>query len=411
MLQTIQEYALEQLADSGERDFTRRAHAAYCLVLAEEGAAQIPKTTERGGCTLCDAEHDNLRHALDWLIETNNGPWALRIGTALFAFWQRREHFDEGRQRLEAILRLKTAASPTPERARTAWYAAILADQQGDFTGAIPLQQESLRVYTELRDQKGIAGQLCYIGQDPRLTGKVAEAREYFERSLAACRELGDGGAIAMAANNFAEFLVEQREYSQARSLLTEALLIFRQLGKQSSAAWSLNHLADIALHEQDFAEAHRLYREAYELFRSVGDRWGIARSYADLGRLESEQNDHDGARSLFEQALKVFLELGHTRGLAMVLEELARLAVREGHFDRALTLAAAAEALRQRVGLQKRPEERDALEDALQAARITLVKQTSRPFGQRGCACRWKTLSGTRCAQKPASPVTAPRS
>jgi predicted ATPase len=411
MLRTIQEYALEKLATSGELDFTRRAHAAYCLVLAEEGATQITEDDRARWLSLCGAEHDNLCHALDWLIKTNNGPWALRFGTALFAFWQRREHFAEGRQRLEAILRLKTAASPTPERARTAWYAAILAYQQGDFTGAILVQRESLRVYTELNDQKGIAGQLCYVGDDLRQAGNIAEAREYFERSVAACRELGDRGAVAMAANNFAEFLTEQREYSQARSLLAEALLIFRQLGNQSSAAWSLNHLADIALHQKDFGEAHRLYREAYDLFRSVGDRWGIARSYADLGRLASEQNNQDGARSLFEQALKAFLGLGHSRGLAMVLEGLARSAVREGDFDRALTLAAAAEGLRQRVGAPKRTLERAALDDALQPARDHTAEAHVDAIWEVGLHMSLEEAIRYALRQKPAPPVTVPRS
>ena len=215
-----------------------------------------------------------------------------------------------------------------------------------------------------------------------------------------------------MAANNFAEFLMEQREYSQARSLFTEALSIFRQLGKQSSAAWSLNHLADIALHEKDFAEAHRLYREAYELFRSVGDRWGIARSYADLGRLASEQNNHDGARSLFEQALKVFLELGHTRGLAMVLEGLARLAVREGDFDRA------SHAGRSRGGAASKgrrcrsvPWNEHALDDALQPARDHTGEANVEAIWAEGLRMSLEEAIRYALRQKPAPPVTVPRS
>jgi tetratricopeptide (TPR) repeat protein len=410
MLQTIREYALEELAARGEMEFTRRAHAAYCLVLAEEGAAQITEDDRAGWLALCEAEHDNLRHALDWLIDTDNGPWALRLGTALFAFWQRREHFTEGRERLEAVLRLKSAASATPERARTAWYAAILADQQGDFTGAMPLQQESLRVYTELHDRKGIAGQLCYIGQELRQIGHVAQARAYFERSLAACRELGDSAAIAMAANNFAEFLTEQGEYLQARSLFEEALSIFGQLGNQSSAAWSLNHLADIALHQKDFAGANRLYREALDRFRSVGDRWGIARSYADLGRLASVQNNRDGARSLFEQALRTFLELRHTRGVAMVLERLACMAVRERDFDRGLTLVAAAEGLRQRAGAPKRPVERASLEDALQTSRDHTGDAKAQAIWVEGLRMPLEQTIRYALGQQPAPPLTIRR-
>jgi tetratricopeptide (TPR) repeat protein len=214
-----------------------------------------------------------------------------------------------------------------------------------------------------------------------------------------------------MAANNFAEFLAEQREYPQARSLLMEALSIFRQLGNQSSAAWSLNHLADIALHEEDFAEAHRLYREAYDLFRSLGDQWGIARSYADLGRLSSEQNNQDGARSLLEQALKAFLELGHTRGVAMVLERLACVAVCERDFHRAITLVAAAEGLRQRAGVPKRPVERATLEDALQPARDHTGEASAPTIWAEGLRMPLEEAIRYALCQKPEPRVTAPRS
>ena len=88
---------------------------------------------------------------------------------------------------------------------------------------------------------------------------------------------------------------------------------------------------------------------------RGLGDRWGIARSLTDLGRLASEQNDHEDARALLEQALRTFAGLGHTRGVARVLEELACVAVREQDFEHALTLCAAAEGLRQRIGTLKR--------------------------------------------------------
>ena len=118
MLQTIREYALERLSASGEEEFTRRAHAAYCVVLAEEGVAELTEVERANWLTLWDAEYDNLRDALDWLIRTESGQWALRLGTALFAFWERREHLAEGRERLEGVLNMRSTAGPTGIRAR-----------------------------------------------------------------------------------------------------------------------------------------------------------------------------------------------------------------------------------------------------------------------------------------------------
>ena len=107
------EYGLERLTASGEDEATRRAHAAYFLVLAEE--VNLPLTTPEmtNWLALCDAEHDNLRAALDWLIARDNSEWALRLGLALYWFWEPREHLVEGRERLEAILKMRGAQRRT----------------------------------------------------------------------------------------------------------------------------------------------------------------------------------------------------------------------------------------------------------------------------------------------------------
>jgi predicted ATPase len=192
MLQTIREYALEQLKASGEEEFTRRAHAAYCVVLTEQGVAEVAEEDRAKWLLVWDAEYDNLRDALDWLIESESGAWALRLATALFAFWERREHLAEGRERLEAVLNMKSAASATRERARAAWYAGIFADKQGDYTRAIRLHQESLRICREVGDQKSIAAQLGYLAHELDQSGNVTEARYLFRR--VSCRVQTIGG-------------------------------------------------------------------------------------------------------------------------------------------------------------------------------------------------------------------------
>ena len=102
MLETIREYCLERLGDSGEEQATRRAHAAYCLVLAEEGNPDLAETERAAWLARCDIEHDNFRAALDWLIQSSDVEWSFRLCVALFRFWEMREHLAEGRARLES---------------------------------------------------------------------------------------------------------------------------------------------------------------------------------------------------------------------------------------------------------------------------------------------------------------------
>src|SRR6202165_5776621 len=100
MLETLREYALEKLEASGEEALTKRAHAAYCLVLAEEEATEPSGAEGAEWLERFALEHDNFRAGLEWLTETGDAEWGLRLGAALFRFWEMREYLAEGRGRL-----------------------------------------------------------------------------------------------------------------------------------------------------------------------------------------------------------------------------------------------------------------------------------------------------------------------
>ncbi len=134
MLETIREYALERLIDGGEESAARRAHAAYCLVLAEEGNPELSSADRARWLSQCDVEIDNLRFALDWLFQTRDLDWGLRLCVALFRFWDMREHLVEGRARLETVLRL-AGAEHAKERARISLFLGALDNHSGRLSG------------------------------------------------------------------------------------------------------------------------------------------------------------------------------------------------------------------------------------------------------------------------------------
>ena len=113
----------------------RRAHAAYCLVLAEEGNPELSPADRGRWLAQCDVEIDNFRFALDWLFQTRDLDWGLRLCMALFRFWDMREHLTEGRARLETILRL-AGTEHSKERARVSHFLGALADGSRRFSGS-----------------------------------------------------------------------------------------------------------------------------------------------------------------------------------------------------------------------------------------------------------------------------------
>jgi predicted ATPase/serine/threonine protein kinase len=374
MLETIREYALEKLAASGEDARTRRAHAAYCLVLAEEGAADCTDAERTEWLDRFEIEHDNFRTALDWLIEGENADWGLRLCSALFRFWETREYLAEGRDRLGKVLRLAGTAEPTKARSRALFAAGVLAGEQADYASADTLIQESLEIAQELDDKHGIAVSLNALAVHARDRGDVTASRPLFEQSLALWRESGDRLAVARALSNLANVVKLEGDFLRARSLYEDSLSIFQELGDRTGIAWSLNYQGDVARDQGDPLAARSLYEESLATFRKLGDRWGIAGSLADLGNLARDQKNFDGAHSLYHESMKMFQELDHKRGIARLLECFACLAAVQSLPERSLRLAGAAAALRQTLGAPLTPSDQVKLERILEPARQALA-------------------------------------
>lgn len=348
MLETIREYALERLAAS-EESAVRRAHAAYCLVLAEEGNPELSPENRTAWLARCDVEIDNFRSALDWLFENRELDWAMRLTMALFRFWDMREHLIEGRGRLEAMLRL-AGDGHTKERARIGHFLGALTTAQGDFLAAQRYLDQSLSLYQEIDDQWGIAASLNALGIPARDRGDYLVAEEYFKRSLACWRALSDPLSIARCLHNLANVSKARGDYPRAHAALEEATAVFAGLGDRSGAAWSINQQGDIAREQGDLAAARKFYESALSVFHESGDRWGAARSLTDLGYIYCEQGDYSSAHAAYREALETFAELGHRRGMARTFEGSACLAAAQGHAVRALKLAGAAAHVRRLI-------------------------------------------------------------
>jgi predicted ATPase len=378
MLETIREYALEQLAESGDEALMRKAHAAYCLVLAEEHLTEGPESPAADFLDRFEAEHDNFRAALDHLTRSGNAEWGLRLGAALFRFWEMREHLAEGSERLRRLLALPGASARTKARARALFAAGVLAGEQGDFDASLGFLEESLAIERERNDGWGIAvtrNALAVILLD---RGDVASAAAHFEENAALWRELGDRAAVARSLSNLARAATAQGDFARAHGLHDESIGIFRELGDRTGAAWALDQQADVARERGDLEAAQQLCERSLSEFREIGDPWGIAGTLADLGNLARIRSDFPRARSLYGQSLEIFRGLAHKRGIARLLEGFAGCAASEGEPYAALRLAGAAGALREALGTPLARAERVALEDALGSARRGLTDAES---------------------------------
>jgi predicted ATPase/DNA-binding winged helix-turn-helix (wHTH) protein/Flp pilus assembly protein TadD len=384
MLETIREYALERLTLSREGTSTQRSHAAYCMVLAEEGNPELDPIARTEWLARCDAETDNFRSALDWLLENHELEWAIRLSMALFRFWDMREHFIEGRTHLKNLLQL-IENGYVKERARICHFLGSLATSQGEYESAVAFLKQSLALYGELDDQWGIAASWNALAIATRDRGNFEEAESYFEKSLAYWRKLPDAISTARCLHNLANAAKMRCDFSRATTAQAEATSIFRELGDTSGAAWSINQSGDLELEQDRIESAHDLYREALDVFRKTDDRWGSARSLADLGYIHCIRGEFAAAREAYREATELFVELGHRRGIARTLEGQACVAAANGNAIRALILEAAADRLRSQIGAPLPGSDRARLTQQLRSAGEILQSTEGKLAWQRG--------------------------
>ena len=252
MLETFREYGRERLLDSGETAATGRAHAAYMLVLAEEGTLEMNPSERDGWLRCCDAEHDNFRGAIHYLITTGNAEWALRLAGALFRFWEQRDHLTEGRETLARVLAMPGAEGPTRARARALYGATVLADIQDELSTAEKLSHEACAIYRQFDDPGGIAATMTAMAWQAQRQGRHAEATRLFWETVSLWQQLGDGPAVDMARSNMANAAKAEGNFDLARSLLNQVAEAFEARGDVRGVASALNGLGDVMAAQGD---------------------------------------------------------------------------------------------------------------------------------------------------------------
>ncbi len=340
LLETVRQYAAERLQDMDERPAIRDRHLAWHLALAEEVEPDLGGSAQRGGLAVLEREHDNLRAALAWAREREDGESGLRLAAALWRFWNMRGYLDEGRGWLEqALTRKSKTLAPHAVRARALNGAGNLADSQGDYAQAASLHEEALTLQRALGDAKGIAGSLNGLGNVAQKQGDYGRAVVLHEEALTLRRALGDHSSVAASLSNLGIAFSLQGKGERAVSLLEEALVLKRTLGDTWGTAATLNNLG-LMLHGQGRHERSKaMHEEALALRRVLGDTQGVATSLRNLGFSAAIRGDYDRATTLLEEALTAQRALGGKMDIADLLSNLATVAYRQGDQPRAAVL------------------------------------------------------------------------
>jgi predicted ATPase/DNA-binding NarL/FixJ family response regulator len=323
MLESLREYAAEQLASQAEADETRARHAEYYAGLAAQFEASIGSPEEQDSLVQIDRNHADLRAALDYCLGAGQEAWALWLVAALGWYHYTHGDLDHGRALVDAVLS-STADGHDPTaisndasaRSRTgvlvvagvlAWATGEMGHAQGLLRGALEL--------SEARDDARHAAMACaFLGHVDRVGGEWDASADWHRRAEAGFRGEGSIQGVAWARHDLGLLARDHGDLGSAAELLRSSLRDFRELNYTWAVAWSA---------------------------------WGLGTTLSAQGRLEE-------ASQLLAEALRIYTQFNDPRGVAQCLEALAHIASERAHYESAARLIGAAAALRERVAARQ---------------------------------------------------------
>ncbi|HEV2130120.1 MAG TPA: tetratricopeptide repeat protein, partial [Longimicrobiaceae bacterium] len=314
MLETIHEYAREKLQESAEAQEIGRRHAEFFLALAEEAEPQLRGAAQGQWRARLEAEHDNLRAALGRMLEQGEGELAARLAGSLWRFWSARGHYREGRRWLAEVLAAEGLSPRT--RAKALLGAGVLAWRQGERDAAQPLFEESLALWDELGEARGIARTLNGLGILASERGDIAGAEALFEEALDRWREIGETRMAAVVLSNLGFTAWNKQEYARAAALYQEGLALARQAQDLALVSVALLSLGDLARRQGDLQEARAWLRESLRIAWDTGHLELATDGLAALAQVIAAARAGERAARLFGAVEARFAAIGsHVQG------------------------------------------------------------------------------------------------
>jgi predicted ATPase/DNA-binding SARP family transcriptional activator len=361
MLETIRQYGREKLEGAGENKKIRTRHLEFFLQLAEQAEPQLLTAEQKTVFAGLDAEYGNLRSAFEWATETD-AVRALRLAAALGQFWEVRGYIGEGRSAIEQAL-VHASDAPKQLRAIGLRWQAQLAGRQGDYVQVKEPIEESLTLWRELGNKRGIANALGILGDTSLLQANYPEAQTAYEEGLALFQELGDKRGIASMLTNLGNVANYTEDYATARQHQEASVAIFRELEDKLGLVIALNNLGVVAEQQGDNFSARRFYQESIAAAHELGEKNMVAYALNSLAHVVYLQGDPTDAERYYRESLVIFQEIGEKRGIAYCLEGFAKVVARHGNAAQAAHLLGAAETLREAINSPLAGSERSELD------------------------------------------------
>ncbi|HEX8089116.1 MAG TPA: tetratricopeptide repeat protein, partial [Blastocatellia bacterium] len=353
MSDVIREYGQELLKKSGEMDDLKRLHVRYFLSMAEEAEIKITSEERNGWLERIEAELGNFRAALSWCRRTAaDGEMGLRMAGSLFWAWNLQANFSEGRDWLKDMLERTKPSPHRPARAKALYAAAGLVFLQGDDKAAHPFLEDSVKMWRELGDKRGLAFALVIQGMVALNLNDLSRALTCEEEAVKTFGQLKNRWGLALAYNDLGNVYRQKGDYSEALKLYKKSLAIWRGMNDTWGQPLTLSNLGFLDFLKGNYTSARRQLEKALKIQREVKDKWGLAETLKYLGDLAVRRQDYPVAENLYRESLIWNRELGRKRLMVACLAGLAVTSAKTGQINRAVSLFKATDSLAKDIGV-----------------------------------------------------------
>ena len=338
MLESLRSFGLERLATL-DQAATAARHAAHFTDAAEEAVPNLQGPSFQRTLARLEAEHDEYRAALSWLVESGDTDGATRLAGALWPFWHHAYSVREGRPWLRRVLALDGAA---PEwRLRAIVGSAYLAFLEDDFDAVVVAYSEGIGLSDRVGDRRSRAMLLSTQAEVLRMQEDGAEgAEDLCAEAVRLFEEVGDRWGEVESRRVLALLAWDRGDLDRAQAMAERCLDLAVSIGDVAKSAGAALMLGGLARERGDLDLAQQRYEQSLADFNQAHEPWGAASIIRCLAALAFDQGDHERALRFGEESLERYERLGQPRGIPESLKAIADAYFLAGDLERADRLA-----------------------------------------------------------------------
>jgi predicted ATPase/class 3 adenylate cyclase len=318
MLQILRMYAREELIRIGKDRAVLERHAHYYLGVAEALSAELYGKSRVQARVRFDAEHDNLRVALDWALPGNMTPAAdqervqtgLRLCIAMNGFWKANGYLGEGRQWLERAVQ-QADGCDSPELAQCFSLLARKLRLLSEPDPAIEWATRAIDLARRVNDGPALSTALTTLAAIESDRGRVDAARALYEQVVLLDRAAGDKASLYGSLVDFGILESSEHNHSRALELADEALHIAGELGHTVGALTARHNMAWTLREMGQTREAEQQMRRLIPAAVAVEEPAFLLPLAADYAAILAELGEHDAATRLLAAADAMHDRLG----------------------------------------------------------------------------------------------------